>query len=196
MFEITDEIEKKWLGATEAFNLGDKKLALKLFKEIADEGCEYAYTEIANIYELGGNNVEKDIEKAKRWYKKAAYDARDEDAYLALARIAYLGLDGDINYGKAFQYYSEESLNDNPIACLRIGVMFHLGEGVGKDFSKAEIHYLKSIKMGNIIAIDYISRLYFDNGRYIKAVIYRMFALLSSLFILISFNKRSSLKKW
>ena len=196
MIELDKEIEEKWIQATEAFTKGDKKLSLNIFKEIADMGYEYAYVEIANIYELGGQGLDKDIEKAKQWYKKSANDLRDEEACLALARIFYLGLDGEVNYKKAFQYYSDEILSDNSIAQLRLGIMYQLGEGFDNDFKKAEHFYLKSAKNKNLVALGCLADLYFEEKRIIKGSIFRLVAFISSFLVLSSFNKRLSLRKW
>lgn len=62
-------IQERWDRAASLVRRFDRAGALFLFKSLANDGELCAYREIANIYEIGGSNIERDYSQAYHWYK-------------------------------------------------------------------------------------------------------------------------------
>ncbi len=162
---INSDREAKWRFAVQTFRAGDKSAALMLLKSLAREGELAALVEIGNIYELGGNGVEQDYKQAMHWYQRSFNEADDVQGCLALARLYYLGRGQDIDYEKAFTYYSVLERNDHPLAMFQLGQMYYLGQGVDQDFDKASYYYQRSVDQGHLYALKFLGYAKFRQGQ-------------------------------
>ena len=157
------------------YNSDDLSGALKEFVSLIDEGCKDAYFFAGCIYEEGGGNVAKDLEKALFYYQKAIEEAGTVEAYLGLGKFYYYGMGVKQDYAKAFGYYSivgEDS--DNPIAQLMLGKMYQHGHGVNQDLKKAREYYNKAIAKGVVYAIQNLAFLEAEEGNRLKSLWLRL----------------------
>lgn len=163
--EVDADRDAKWSFAVRSFRAGDKSAALTLFKSLAREGEYAAFREIGNIYEIGGNGVEQDYKQAMHWYQRSFNEANDVQGSLALARLYYLGRGTDVDYEKAFTYYSVLEKNDHPLAMFQLGQMYYLGQGVDQDFNKASYYYQRSVDQGHLYALKFLGHTKFRQGQ-------------------------------
>lgn len=138
--------------ARNALKQGDFVTARAFFKDLADTGSKQALLGLAAIYERGGEGVPQDMAAARYWYERAFNDASLIVAGLALGKMSYLGLGGDVDYEKAFACYSKLEKANNPIALFRLGAMYETGKGVPRDIEQARTLYRRSAKLRNIYA--------------------------------------------
>lgn len=138
--------------AQEALNKGDFVTARELFKVLSDTGSKRALLALAIIYERGGNGVPQDYSEARFWYERAYKEGDSVEAILSLGRMYYTGQGVEINFEKAYWFYSKLLNTKQPIGLLRLGVMFALGQGVSQDINRARELFMRSAKLGNIHA--------------------------------------------
>ena len=179
-------LDRKWHEAVQLFEKGDMAGALFLFKSIANEGEKAAYSEIANIYQLGGEGVPQDFKQAHDWHKKAIDEADDVLGYIGLSRLYYYGAGVEQDYNKAFWYLSQTSENEKPITHLLLGKMYHLGHGTEKDVLKAEKYYKKAAESNYAFAYKFLSILEQEKRHTIKSISYKIKSFLTGLFILLT----------
>ena len=83
-------------------------------------------------YYLNGIGVEKDLDKAKSWYKKSARH-KDPRAMFSLGNIAYIERDGS----DALRWFKRAVLLKHYRSIYWIGKLYWHGRGVIKDRKKA-----------------------------------------------------------
>lgn len=172
--QITEGIERRWQMALDAFRADDKKGALYIFMSLAKDEFYPAYTEIANIYELGGGGVTQDFNKAIHWYRKAAYQAGDEVAHVALGRLYYFGKGVTKSYTKAFEHYEKALSSRSPVALLMFGRRYHRGLDVPVNYNKAKEYYSESADNGNVFAMVELGNLEVENGNIVRGIIMKL----------------------
>lgn len=150
----------RWLEAVDTFQRGDRAGALFLFKRLANEGCAPALIEVGNIYELGGGGVHQDYLKAKEWYLHAVEVIDDVNAHLALGRL-YLNTGASKSDFHNAHYHFKLLIdhNNHMGALYGIGLVYELGLGVDKNYSKAEDNYGRAIEQGHILAMKHLAKL-------------------------------------
>ncbi len=119
----------------------DKTLAM--FQESAEAGHPFSCFNLGRCYETG-NGVEKDLEKAYEWYRKAAVGG-DVNAWLALAKMFDTGTYVDKDPKEAAMWLSRAADKNHPIAKIGMGQKYSRGDGVEKDPEKA-LQYFKEAK--------------------------------------------------
>lgn len=145
--------------------------ALKEFVNLIDEGCKDAYFFAGCIYEEGGADVEKDLEKALFYYQKATEETGAVEAYLGLGKFYYYGMGVKQDYAKAFEYYSIVDKDaDNAIAQLMLGKMYQRGQGAKRDVIKAREYYNKAIAKGNVYAMQNLAFLEKELGNELRGL--------------------------
>lgn len=116
---------------------------LAMFQESAEAGHPFSCFNLGRCYELG-NGVEKDLEKAYEWYRKAAVGG-DVNAWLALAKMFDKGDYVDKDPKEAAMWLSRAADKGHPIAKIGMGQKYSRGDGVEKDPEKA-LEYFKEAK--------------------------------------------------
>ena len=149
---------------------GDYAEALKWYLKAADQGDPGAAESLGSMYEKG-IGVSADYGEAVKWYLKAA-EQSDGDA----VRLCSLGLrvyalasgHGGDNagewYGKAAEMLGKPAENGNPLAQCRLGFMYSMGQGAGRDPKKAAELYRKAADQGNAEAQCRLGAMY-EKGR-------------------------------
>ncbi|MDH3355030.1 MAG: sel1 repeat family protein [Chromatiales bacterium] len=166
-----DTTQERWDKATSCVRNSDTAGALFLFKSLVNDGELLAYSEIANIYEFGGNNLERDYNKAFHWYKQSLDIANDPLGAYGLGRLYCYGKGIEKNHNKALWYFELASENGVPIANIMIGRIYNLGWGVEKDLLKAEEHFKKAANDGYVYAEKLLGNLVIRKGNWINGFI-------------------------
>lgn len=171
----------------------DKANLVNILNEIIgliDEGCDDANLYAGLIYEFGGEDFNKDPEKAKFYFERAIETRGSTEAYLGLGRIYYKGYGGARNYGKALEVYEiVDRESRHPVAALMLGKIYERGNGVSVSIEKARKYYKKSIRNGSIFGITYLGLLEQKNKHYFLGTILRLIAGLKGFFIIMK-NER------
>ena len=178
---VPSEFESRWLAASEAFEKDNKELAIKLFKELYDDGFGCCATELGMIYESIQN-----MESAIFWYQKGMREL-DSDSFVGLANIYARGQGVEVNLE-----YAKEVLSIGAEACKackektdhRINLLLgdiHLLEN---DEVRAVASYRKSYSQGNLIALKRLNCLDKEKGNYIRFAIGRI-ALFFKVYIVL-----------
>ena len=156
-------IYDQWRTAENTFLKGDLAGALFLLKKLAKEGCELAFLEIGNIYELGGGGVEKNLKKAIAWYERSISEIHENPAaHLALGRL-YLQSSETCDFAKASHHFL--IAKDSEMGALfGLGMLFERGQGVPKSNEKALVYYREAANLGHITALARISSLSREGG--------------------------------
>lgn len=161
--------------ALQIFGTNEADIALNKFKKLIDDGCDEAYAFVGAIYEVGGNNVNKDYDKARFYYEQSVERFGATEAYLGLVRIYYYGKGVEKDYCKAFEYcaiLSEDA--DNVYGNFLIGKMYMDGHCVDKDLDKAKEYFKKSWDKGYVFGLTYLGLLEQHIGNNVKGWIYRI----------------------
>jgi len=95
-----------------------------------------------------GIGVEKNINEAVAWYRKAA-DAGNVDAMLNIGSRYMNGIDVRKDMREALAWYRKAADAGNVDAIVNLGVCYHEGTGVKQNIDKAIKYYQKANELGN-----------------------------------------------
>lgn len=112
-------------------------------------GVAYEYGEDEEV--LGVLGIEKDLEEAVKWYRKAAeqgYAPAQDD----LGDCYYFGDGVDVDYVEAAKWYRRAAEQGDQFAQNSLGDCYYYGYGVDVDNVKAVKWYKKSAEQGNTAA--------------------------------------------
>lgn len=115
--------------------------ALFLLRKLSKKGDVVAFLGIAKIYEFGGGGVNRDFEKARKWYEFITDEVYYSHAHLGLGRLYHNGYQIGKNYHLALHHFSLASEEDLPGAYFALGWMLHHGQGVDGDLEQAIKYY-------------------------------------------------------
>ncbi|VAW93712.1 hypothetical protein MNBD_GAMMA21-3057 [hydrothermal vent metagenome] len=133
----------------EAYSLYQRKHYKESFEKyflLAEEGHESCQSFVGWMY-FSGEGVQRDLNKAKYWYEKAAKSG-DSESLFYLGKIDYINED----YQEAFEKFSKSALNSYSPAIYRLGRLYQLGYGVSKNDKKAFDFFLKASNKGHLFA--------------------------------------------
>lgn len=127
-----EEIEKGWEWKLKA----------------ANNGSDNAQLELAERYEVGIHLPQPDMEKAIRWYKKAA-----RKSPVAQYRLGVIYDEGKVvkkDKSMAAKYFTKAAKSNfcGPEAQYRLGLLYANGEGLERDMTKAVTLFLESVLSG------------------------------------------------
>ena len=121
--------------AIDAYNKGDYRTSAKLILPLAKKGFANAQYNMGVMYEKG-KGVEKNLNKAKKWFQFAAEQGLAKAQYnLGLMYGKGKGVDKD--YNKAIKWMTLAADQGNGKAQTNLGWMFETGKGVPRDTQKA-----------------------------------------------------------
>jgi TPR repeat protein len=174
-----------------AFDKQDYKTALEELAPLAKEGDPDALNMVGQMYENGWG-VDKDIEKAKRFYNRGASlghlgsvnslralkdqeykvelktvipaaEAGDPQAQNRLGVMAEFGYGMPRNPDLALQWYLKAADQGYVAAQHNIGRCYNFGTGVEQNFAEAERWYRKAAEQGHTDAMFFLGTLYSNN---------------------------------
>ena len=125
--------------ASAAYERGDYVEGIKLFRQLAAQGHQWAQRRLGLIY-AEGKGVPQDYQEAVKWYRLAAaqgYAAAQSS--LGLAYEKGQGVPQD--YQEAVKWYRLATAQGNQFAQINLGVMYTNGTGVRQDFVRAHMWF-------------------------------------------------------
>ena len=135
----------------------------KVFETIqtlAENGDMFAQ-KIMGHYYYYGHFVEKNDEKAIKWYEKSA-DQGDANAQFILACMYYSGEGVEQSYENAFFWYKKVAERGDLDAQLILACMYYGGEGVEQSYEKAAYWYTVTAEKGDASAQNCLAVMYED----------------------------------
>jgi len=123
----------------EAYQCGDYATALRIFRQLADQGDASAQFNLGLIYDKG-QGVPQDYAVAVKWYRKAA-DQGNASAQYNLGLMYLNGNGVTQDYGAAMRWYRKAVDQGHADAQFNLGVMYGNGWGVTQDYVQAHMWY-------------------------------------------------------
>lgn len=120
---------------------------LERLTQQADSGNVKAFFELGNRYSFG-QGVKKNLKKAFKLYKIAAYSG-NPDAMFNLAACYQLGEGTDKDILSAIHWYKRAAMSDKIFAPFALGEIFALGEDILKDEKKAIRYFQIALEAGH-----------------------------------------------
>ena len=131
----------------DAYNAKDNKKAVEFLTLSAQKGYRPAQYNLGLNYRYGKMDFEKNYEKAKEWFEKAAADDKRYDKWqssqnscIELGKIYRDGIGVEKNAAKAIEWFQ---IGGNE-GYVNIAVMYRDGIGVKQDFDEAEKWFNKN----------------------------------------------------
>jgi TPR repeat protein len=126
---------------------GDRKLALELYRQSADQGNAHSQTQLGRMY-FHGVGVDRDYQAALEWFRKSAEQGNGEgQACLGHMLEKGLGIDPDVR--AAFELYRKSAKQGNTLGQIRVGDIYLNGVGVDPNPRKALAWYQKAAEQGH-----------------------------------------------
>ncbi len=135
----------------------------------AEHGDAQAQYLVGSIYETGSkeDGIKADIEKARKWYEKAASGGSTE-AVNSLAVMYYHGMAGlKADAVKAVSLFEKTASENDPVGTFMLGSIYYKGvPGVSQDIKKGTALIQKACDQGNPQAQDSVAMMYLngENG--------------------------------
>jgi TPR repeat protein len=111
----------------------------------ANNGSDSAQLRLAERYEEGIHLPQPDMEKAIRWYKKAARKSPVAQYRLGIIYDEGKGVKQDKSMAAKYFIKATKSSYCGPEAQYRLGLLYVNGEGVERDMTKAVTLFLESV---------------------------------------------------
>lgn len=124
----------------------DRKKALKLYKEAAEQGYHDAYCKLGIVYQEG-RIISRDIQKAMEYYHTAG-KMGNLVAYYNIAALYYHGKYVQKNYVKAVKYYTMAADRGYSRAQNDLGLCHYYGHGVPVNKRQSKRWIQKSAEQG------------------------------------------------
>src|ERR671931_1061844 len=125
--------------ASAAYERGDYVQAMKLFRQLAENGHQWAQRRVASMY-AEGKGVPRDYREAVKWYRLAAAQGYVPAEY-SLGGAYEKGQGVPQDYREAVKWYRLAAAHGNELAQVSLGVMYTTGTGVGQDFVRAHMWF-------------------------------------------------------
>jgi TPR repeat protein len=133
-------------GASAASVRGDDVGELKRFRQLAEQGHQWAQRRLGSMYEKG-EGVRQDFEEAVKWYRLAAAQGNTPAQYsLGLAYEKGQGVPQD--FEEAVKWYRLAAVREDDWAQMRLGSLYAEGKGVPQDYEQAVKWYRLAAAQG------------------------------------------------
>jgi uncharacterized protein len=125
--------------ALAVYERGDYVQAMKLFRQLAENGHQWAQRRVGLMY-AEGKGVPQDYQEAVKWYGLAAAQGYAPAEYsLGVAYEKGQGVPQD--YRAAVKWHRLAAAQGNELAQVNLGVMYSKGKGVGQDLVRAHMWF-------------------------------------------------------
>jgi len=114
-----------------------------VLKREAEEGDPAAQTALAQLYEAGSEEVERDPQAARRWYERAASRGYVPAQYF-LGQMFEQGSGMPVDHAQAAASYLRAAEQGDPAAQAALGRLYELGRGVPRDYDRAAEWYRRA----------------------------------------------------
>ncbi len=156
-----DKSPPDYFAAQAAYGRGDHEAAFKMWLVLARRGDVDAQFNVGTLYD-NGFGVARDVEKAARWYARAA-DSKIAPAELALAHILKRGEATLRDDDQALRYLRSAAHRGSARAQFELGVAYERGIGVTQNYATTAVWYERAAAQGLTEAIYNLATL-FDEG--------------------------------
>ncbi len=133
--------------AFEAYDSGDYKTAISLFKPLAEQGNAEAQYNIGLLYDRG-LGAPQNYREAIKWYEKSA-EQGNANAQFELGFIYDNGKGVPKNYGEAIKWYRKSAKQGNANAQTFLGAMYSVGHGASRNLIRAYMWFSTAKANGN-----------------------------------------------
>lgn len=164
-----DPLDPLWKKAQEAAERGDMPGLLYVWNALAAHGVWQIYSRIGWLYELGADGVERDMEQALHWYRKAVFEGDDPLGHVGLGRAYYNGNGVDNDYRVAFEHFQKAYQGGLPDAAVYLGIMYQSGVGVEQDVREAQRCFDFAASKDYFFAYFKLARIAFNERQFLKA---------------------------
>jgi TPR repeat protein len=132
--------------ARAAYERGDYVQAIKIFRQLAAQGHQWAQRRVGLMY-AEGKGVPQDYQEAVKWYGLAAAQGNTPAQYsLGLAYEKGQGVPQD--YQEALKWYRIAAAREDEWAQTRLGSIYTEGKGVPQDYQEAAKWYRLAAAQG------------------------------------------------
>jgi len=122
-----------------AYQRGDFATALRIFRQLAEQGDASAQYNLGFMYD-NGQGVSQDYAESMRWYSKAAYQG-EATALYNLGVMFFKGQGVTQNYGEAMKRFRIAADQGHVLAQTGLGIMYEEGKGITQDYVQAYMWY-------------------------------------------------------
>ena len=122
-----------------AYLLRDYAMALRIFRQFADQGNANAQVNLGVMYERG-KGVPQDYKEAMKWYRKAA-DQGYASAQYIVGDMYDNGWGVTQDYAEAVRWHRKAANQGYAPAQTNLGFMYSIGQGVTLDLVQAHMWY-------------------------------------------------------
>ena len=123
-------------------------IAVRLFRQSAEQGDAAAQFTLGLIYDLG-RGVPQDKAEAARWYRMAAEQGDDGGQY-HLGRMYYDGDGMPKDDAVAIGWFRKAAAQGDAGALYYLGVMYALGEGISRGDAAATRYFRNAAEQGHL----------------------------------------------
>jgi len=159
IIKLKESSNFRWIKARDCIHEGKLKEALGILEGLVRDGELGAYAEIGNLFELGGDGVERDLGEARKWYMKSIEETDDDFGYVGLARLALSGFADAGTSNDAIEYLRIASSTNNPVAMIILGLAYYFGGPVPKDMCCAAQFFERASGQGYVLSQRFLSKI-------------------------------------
>ena len=157
-FKLDERQNPEFIKAKKQHDTKNYVEAISLYEPLAQKGNSWAMRNIALLYRYG-LGVDKDLEEAKKWYKKSI----EKDNMQAVEDLGHVYYE-EGKFDKALECFLKAAANENPKGIFMLGYLSQNGKGLPLDYKKAEEYYLKATRKNYAEAYYRIGKLYQEGG--------------------------------
>lgn len=139
----------------------DAKKGFELIKEAANNGESNAQLRLANAYSDGEECIEKNIDKAIFWYKKAA-ELNSSTAQFCLGVLYCYSGEVEQDYHEAFKWFKKAFENGDAYSTPHLGFLYENGWGVFQNKLLAAYYYEIATELGESQGMCNLAECYID----------------------------------
>ena len=137
-------------GASVAYDRGKDIEELKRFRQLAEEGHQWAQRRLGSMY-ADGKGVPQDYEEAVKWYRLAAAQG-NAPAQFSMGMAYEKGQGVPQDFEEAAKWYRLAAAREDDWAQMRLGWFYAEGRGVPQDYREAAKWYRLAAAQGNVQA--------------------------------------------
>ena len=148
--------------ANAAYTKGDYATALRLWRDLAEQGDASAQTSLGRMYR-DGRGVSADQAEAVKWFRKAA-EQGDAAAQANLGFMYGRGRGVPKDDGQAVDWFRKAAEQGYALGQVNLGAMYQSGHGVPQDDQQAVEWFRKAAEQGNALGQANLGFMY-ERGR-------------------------------
>ena len=153
-----DTSGRDFQAGMDAYNDGDFKTALEIWRPLAEAGDPASQTNLGFLY-YEGKGVTQNFEEALKWYRKAALTGYPDAAFnLGVAYSEGKGVQTDKS--QALHWYQLAADSGYAPAQVILGNIYFRGDGIAADEKSGANWYLKAAEQDDVVAEFMIANLY------------------------------------